>query len=110
MLFKSYVEILFQAYLQDKGYLQTLRDKIKSDEFNKDQMYDPAFEDWRSIDPANPETHHGNRMKFHPNPYDPQSGIYTYENRMDAREKLRIIRECLQRGRERRDNNQKPKG
>jgi hypothetical protein len=49
-------------------------------------------------------------MKFHPNPYDPQSGFYTYESRKDAREKLRVIRECLQKGRERRANtNSKPK-
>jgi hypothetical protein len=110
MLFRDYIDLLYQAYLQDKGYLQTLRDKIKSDEFNKDQMYDPAFEDWKSIDPTNPETHHGNRIKFHPNPYDPQQGVYTYESRKDAREKLRVIRECLQRGRERRANqNSKPK-
>jgi hypothetical protein len=103
MLFRDYVELLYQAYLQDKGYLQTLRDKIQSDEFNKDQMYDPAFEDWNSIDPTNPETHHDNRIKFHPNPYDPQQGIYTYayEEHQDARDKLRIIRECLSRRRKR---------
>jgi len=110
MLFRDYVELLYQAYLQDKGYLQTLRDKIKSEEWNKTQIYDPAFTEWKSINPANPETHHRNRIKFHPNPYDPQQGVYTYEDRQDAREKLRIIRESLQRGRERRANkNSKPK-
>jgi hypothetical protein len=111
MLFRDYIEILWQSYLEDRGYLQKLRDKIRSEEFNKDQMYDPAFEGWESIDPRNPETHHSNRIKFHPvNPYDPQQGVYTYEDRQDAREKLRIIRECLQRGRERRANkNSKPK-
>jgi hypothetical protein len=111
MLFRDYVILLYQSFLQDKNYLQTLRDKIKSDEFNKDQMYDPAFEDWKSIDPSNLETHHGNRIRFHQiNIYDPQQGVYTYEDQQDAREKLRIIRECLQRGRERRANtNSKPK-
>ena len=101
MLFREYIEILWQCHLQDSGYLQTLRDKIKSEEFNKDQMYDPAFEDWKSINPVNPETHHGNRIKYHPSPYDPQQGVYTYEDRQDARRKLKVIRECLQRGRER---------
>jgi hypothetical protein len=111
MLFRDYIELLYQAYLQDKGYLQTLRDKIKSEEFNKDQMYDPAFVDaWKSIDPTNPETHHSNRIKFHRNNiYDPQQGIYTYEHHQDAREKLRVIRECLSRRRER-DKHQKSKG
>ncbi len=109
MLFRDYVELLYQAYLHDKGYLQTLRDKIKSEEFNKQQIGDPAFDDWKSIDPTNPETHHGNRIKFHPlNPYDPQQGVYTYEDRQDAREKLRVIRECLSRRRER-DKHQKSK-
>jgi hypothetical protein len=104
MLFRDYIEILWQSYLEDRGYLQKLRDKIRSEEFNKDQMYDPAFEGWESIDPRNPETHHGNRMKFHPNPHDPQQGVITYESREESREKLRVIRECLQRGRERRAN------
>ena len=109
MLFREYIEILWQCYLQDASYLQTLRDKIKAEEFNKDQMYDPAFEDWKSIDPRNPDTHHGNRMKFHrTNIHDPQQGIYTYEERQDAREKVRVIRECLQRGRERRANKNQP--
>lgn len=101
MLFRDYIELLYQSYLQDKGYLQTLRDKIQSDEFNKDQMYDPAFDDWESIDPANPETHHGNRIKFHPNPHDPQQGVYTYESRYSNREKLRVIKECLARRKKR---------
>jgi len=102
MLFRDYVELLYQAYLHDKGYLQTLRDKIRSEEWNKTQMYDSAFTYWETINPANPETHHGNRIKFHPvNSYDPQQGIYTYEDRQDARRRLRVIRECLQRGRER---------
>ena len=110
MLFREYIEILWQCYLQDSGYLQTLRDKIKTEEFNKDQMYDPAFEDWKNIDPRNPETHHGNRMKFHrTNIHDPQQGIYTYEDRQDAIEKVRVIRECLSRRRER-DKHQKSKG
>ncbi len=111
MLFRDYVELLYQAYLQDKGYLQTLRDKIQSEEFNKESIYDPAFDDWKSIDPINPETHHRNRIKFHrTNIHDPQQGIYTYEDHQDAREKLRVIRECLQKGRERRANkNSKPK-
>jgi hypothetical protein len=110
ILYKEYLEILWQAYLEDRGYLQKLRDKIRSEEFNKDQMYDPAFEDWKSIDPRNPETYHGSRIKFHPSPHNPQQGVITYESRKEDREKLRIIRECLQRGRERRANkNSKPK-
>ena len=58
MLFRDYVELLYQAYLQDKGYLQTLRDKIKSQEFSKDQMYDPAFENWNEIRHEDPSTYH----------------------------------------------------
>ena len=108
MLFRDYVELLYQAYLQDKDYLQTLRQRIKAEEWNKDQMYDPAFEDWKSIDPRNPETQNSNRIKFHPNPYDPQQGVYTYEARQEARKNLRIIRECLSR-RKRYDKHQESK-
>ena len=39
MLFREYVELLYQAYLEDRGYLRKLRDIIKSEEFNKDQIY-----------------------------------------------------------------------
>ena len=98
MLFREYIEILWQAYLQDQKYLQTLREKIKSEEFNKDQMYDPAFEDWKSIDPRNPESHHGQRMKFHRNPYDPQDGVYVYEEQ-NARKNLEVVRRCMKRKR-----------
>ena len=108
MLFRDYVELLYQAYLQDASYLQTLRDKIKADEFNKDQMYDPAFDDWKSIDPTNPETHHSNRIKFHPvNSYDPQQGVYTYEDRQKAKENWRVVKECLNK-RRRYDYHQEP--
>lgn len=61
MLFREYVELLYQAYLEDRGYLQKLRDRIQSEEFNKDQMYDPSFECFKSIDPSDPDTYHGNR-------------------------------------------------
>ena len=101
MLFRDYVELLYQAYLHDKGYLQTLRDKIRSEEWNKTQMYDSAFTDWETINPANPETHHGNRIKFHPSPLDPQQGIYTCEGKEESKRRLRVIRECLQRVRDR---------
>jgi hypothetical protein len=29
ILYKEYLEILWQAYLEDRGYLQILRDKIQ---------------------------------------------------------------------------------
>ena len=101
MLFRDYIEILWQAYLEDRGYLQKLRDRIKSEEFTKDSLFSPEFEDWKSINPTNPETHHGNRIKYHKSSLDPQKGVYTYEDRQDARRKLKVIRECLQRGRDR---------
>ena len=100
MLFREYVELLYQAYLEDRGYLQKLRDKIKAEEFHKDQMYDPSFEDWKSIDPRNSDTYHGSRIKFHPNIQDPQKGVYTYEGRRESGERLRVIRECLSRRKE----------
>ena len=95
MLFREYVELLYQAYLEDRGYLLKLREKIQSEEFNKDQMYDPSFDEWKSIDLRNPDTYHGNRIKYHPSPYDPQQGVYTFEERQKARRILKLIKESI---------------
>ena len=95
MLFRDYIELLYQAYLQDKGYLQTLRDRIQSKEFNKDQMHDPEFKKWKSIDTSKQESHQRKRNRFHPNPYDPDQGIYTHENHSNETNRTRIIREYL---------------
>ena len=106
MLFRDYVELLYQAYLQDKGYLQTLRDKIQSEEFNKDQMYDDqVFGNWNSIDPRRVEKGELPRWKYHPNPIDPETGVYVYESRLKAKEHWRIIKEVMSK-RKRNDNHQ----
>lgn len=101
MLFREYVELLYQAYLQDKGYLQTLRDKIKSKEFNQEQMYDPAFENWNEIKHDDPTTYHQARWKYHPNPVDPQAGVFVFEEDQKARRQLGIIKDCARRKRKR---------
>ena len=95
MLFRDYVELLYQAYLQDKGYIQSIREKIQSEQFNKDQMYDPAFENWKSIDPRRVEKGELPRWKYHPNPIDPETGVYVYEDRQKAKENWRVVKECL---------------
>jgi hypothetical protein len=107
MLFRDYVELLYQFFLQDKKYIETLRDKIKSDEFNKDQMYDPAFENWKSIDPRRVEKGELPRWKYHPNPIDPETGVYVYEDRQKAKENWRVVKECLNK-RRKYDHHQEP--
>ena len=110
MIFSEYVTLLYSAFLEDKNYIETLRNKIRTEEFNRDQMSDPMFQDISLVDPRKPDTYRSRRGKFFPNPFNPESGVYTYEDHQDAREKLRVIRECLQKGRERRANkNSKPK-
>ena len=106
MLFRDYVELLYQAYLQDKEYLQTLRDKIQKDKFNSDSIFDPAFENWKSIDPRSAEKGDLPRWKYHPNPLDPETGVYVYENSSKAKEHWRIIKEVMSK-RKRNDNYQK---
>lgn len=108
MLFREYVELLYQAYLDDRGYLQKLRDRIQSEEFNKDQMYDPSFEDWKSIDPRNPDTYHGNRVKYYPSPLDYQQGVYTFEERNKARKMLKLIKESVRQRKRQNDKHQEP--
>jgi hypothetical protein len=108
MIFREYVELLYQAYLQDNSYLQTLRDKIKTEEFNKDSLYDPSFENWKSI---NPMRNHDEipRWKYFPNPIDPETGVYVYENKSKAKEHWRIVKEVMSK-RKRNDNHQKLQG
>jgi len=108
MIFSEYVKLLYSAYLEDRGYLETLRKKIRSEEFNRDEMIDPAFQNAHSIDPRNPETFKNTRPKYFPNPYNPESGVYTYEQCQKARERLRIIKECHQK-RKKHDQHQKSK-
>ncbi len=99
MTFRDYIELLFQAYLQDKKYLVTLRQKIKTSEFNKEQMYDPAFSDWKGINPINPDTHQSQRIKFHPNPLNPEDGIYVDEDKDHSKFKLGFIKQIIRKQR-----------
>ena len=99
MLFREYVELLYQAYLQDKGYLQTLREKIGSEEFNQDQMYDPAFENWKEIKHGDPSTYHQSRWKYYPNPIDPQDGVFVFEEHQRLKQQLEMIKDCARRKR-----------
>ncbi|MEX0649857.1 MAG: hypothetical protein WD200_02565 [Candidatus Andersenbacteria bacterium] len=94
MIFREYVELLYQAYLQDKGYLQTLRDKIKTEEFNKDSLFDPSFENFKSINPTRNQDEIPH-WKYHPNPIDPESGVYVYENSSRAKKHWKVIKEVM---------------
>ncbi len=96
MIFREYVELLYQAFLQDKGYIETLRERIQSEEFNKDQMYDSAFQNWKSINPADPYSYR-QKVRYYPNEVDPQQGVFIYEDRSKAKEDLKLIRRCLKR-------------
>jgi hypothetical protein len=91
MLFRDYVELLYQAFLQDKGYLTTLRDKIKSDSWTKEQLHDPAFQNWKSINPRDPSTYQ-QQVKYYPNDIDPEQGVYVYESRALAKRRVNRIR------------------
>ena len=94
MIFREYVELLYQAYLQDKGYLETLRQKIKSEEFNKDQMYDSAFQNWKKINPGDSLSYR-QKVKYHPNEVDPQQGVYVYEHEQRTRDTADRVKRCL---------------
>lgn len=101
MLFRDYVEVLYQAYLQAKGYLQTLRDKIKSQEFIKEQMYDPAFDIWDEIRHEDPSTYHQARWKFHLNPINPEAGDFFFQEDLKSKEQWKIIKDSARRKRKR---------
>ena len=58
-------------------------------------MYDPGFKDRKSINSRKQEAHQRKRNGFHPNPYDPEQEIYTYENQLNTTDGARIIRKYL---------------
>ena len=105
MVFREFCELLYGAYLEDKNYIQKLRDRIKSEEFQKDVMYDTAYLNYMSINPREPSTYQ-QKVKYIPHELDPEQGIFVYEDQ-NARRNLEIIKRCMRR---KNDTNKKSQG
>ena len=81
MTFSEYVELLYKAYLLDRGVLTKLRDKMKDGSYLQDLEDDPGLQDWENINPRAIDPRQRGRSKYHPNPIDPQQGVRVFESR-----------------------------
>ena len=105
MVFREFCDLLYAAYLEDKNYIQKLRDRIKSEEFQKDVMYDTAYLNYMSINPRDPSTYQ-HKVKYIPHELDPEQGIFVYDHKIRDQENWRVIKDCINK-RRRNDKNTK---
>ena len=80
MLFRDFVELLYKAYLEDRGILKTLRDKLKDGSYLQDLEDDPDLQDWEEINPIAIDPRRSGRSKYYPNTYNPQEGVRVFED------------------------------
>jgi len=96
MLFRDFVELLYKAYLEDKGILKTLRDKLKDGSYLQDLEDDPELQDWKEINPRSIDPRRSGRSKYYPNLYNPQEGVRVFESLQSKNPKaLKKIQEIV---------------
>ena len=96
MLFRDYVELLYKAYLEDRGILKTLRDKLKDGSYLQDLEDDPELQDWQDINPRAIDPHKKSRSRYYPNTYNPQEGVRVFESIQSKNPKaLKKIKEIV---------------
>jgi len=96
MLFRDFVELLYKAYLEDKGILKTLRDKLNDGSYIQDLEDDPELQDWKEINPRSIDPRRSGRSKYYPNLYNPQEGVRVFESLQSKNPRaLRKIQEIV---------------
>ena len=81
MTFSEYVELLYKAYLLDRGVLTKLRDKMKDGSYLQDLEDDPEMQNWNQINPRSVDPRKQGRSKYYPNRLNPQEGVRVFESR-----------------------------
>ena len=81
MTFSEYVELLYKAYLLDRGVLTKLRDKMKDGTYLQDLEDDPEMQNWNQINPRSIDPRKQGRSKYYPNRLNPQEGVRVFESR-----------------------------
>jgi len=81
MTFSEYVELLYKAYLLDRGVLTKLRDKMKDGSYLQDLEDDPEMQNWNQINPRSIDPRKQGRSKYYPNRLNPQEGVRVFESR-----------------------------
>ena len=96
MLFRDYITLLYRAYLDDRGILKTLRDKLKDGSYLQDLEDDPDLQDWKEINPRAIDPRRQGRSKYYPNTYNPQEGVRVFESLQSKNPKaLKKIKEIV---------------
>ena len=49
--YSDFIKTLYKAYLEDRGIIKTLRDKIKDRSYIQDLEDDPELQNWDQINP-----------------------------------------------------------
>jgi len=80
MLFREYVELLYRAYLEDRGVIKRLRDKLQDANYLDDLEHDPELQNWETADITSLDPRKNQKSKYYPSLYDPQQGVRVYEN------------------------------
>ena len=81
MTFREYIELLYKAYLLDRGVLTKLRDKMKDGSYLQDLEDDPEMQNWNQINPRSVDPRKQGRSKYYPNRLNPQEGVRVFESR-----------------------------
>ncbi len=81
MTFREYIELLYKAYLLDRGVLTKLPDKVKDGTFLQDLEDDPEMQNWNQINPRSIDTRKQGRSKYYPNQLNPKEGVRIFESR-----------------------------
>lgn len=79
--YSDFVKTLYKAYLEDRGIIKKLRDKIKDGSYLKDLEDDPELQNWDQINPRAIDPRKYGRSKYYPNPHNPQEGVRVYESK-----------------------------
>jgi hypothetical protein len=96
MLFRDYIILLYKAYLEDRGILKTLRDKLKDGSYLQDLEDDPDLQDWDEINPRAIDPRRSGRSRYYPSTYNPQEGVRVFESIQEKNPKaLRKIKEIV---------------
>ena len=95
MTFREYIELLYKAYLLDRGVLTKLRDKVKDGTFLQDLEDDPEMQNWNQINPRSIDPRKQGRSKYYPNQFNPQEGVRVFESR--EKKAVNMVMKCYDR-------------
>jgi hypothetical protein len=111
MLFREYVELLYRAYLEDRGLIRRLRDKLQDATYLDDLENDPELQNWQTVDPSSLDPRKHQKSKYYPSLYDPQQGVRVYEENQytNQSEKAKRVLDLVKKSHKRWRSNQRRK-